>query len=172
MFSIIAKFFGGIPTLYLLIGGVVLLGAALYYADDFGYTRAENKAAAARLKEVLVAQELFNKEVARGNALAEELAKKEVKIVYETVEKLKYVYQNTTNRPCLSSDVVRVLNNPVNPDKTVTPREPASEDATPVASDTDVAAWAADAQGRYTTCATRYNALIDYVRPQSQPAVE
>lgn len=172
MFSAVARFFGGVPTPYLIVGGLVLLGSALIYADHFGYTRAKNKAAAERLVEVKRAQELFNKELARGNALSARLAKKETEIVYEIKEKIKYVYKTTTNRPCLSGDVVRVLNGPVNPDQAAPTSEPAAEDATPVASDTDVAGWAAEAQGFYTTCATRLNALIDYVNPQSQPAVE
>lgn len=166
------KLFGGIPTLYLLIGGAVLLGGWSFYMDHRGYKRAENAAAAERLKEVKKAQALYNKEVARGNALSEKLAKQETVIVYQTQEKIKYVYKATVNRPCLSGDVVRVLNNPVNPDKTVPASESATEDATPVASDTDVAGWIAEVQGFYTTCATRLNALIDYVKPESQPAVE
>lgn len=172
MFSIIAKFFGGIPTLYLWLGLAVGVAGWSVYMDHRGYVRAENKAAAARLKEVVAAQKLYNKELARGNALADKLAKQEAVIVYRTQEKIKYVTQVTSNRACLSRGAVSVLNGAADPDQTRSTSEPDAEDAAPAASDTDVYLWIAEAQGYYTTCATRLNALIDYEQPQSQPAVE
>lgn len=70
MFSIITKFFGGIPTLYLLIGGVLAISAGAVYMDHRGYKRGyvnmENKAAAAQLK----AERASNKALAAANAKA------------------------------------------------------------------------------------------------------
>lgn len=70
MIGVITKFFGGIPTVYLLIGGAVLLGSWSFYMDHRGYKRgyviAENKAAAVQLK----AERASNMALAAANARA------------------------------------------------------------------------------------------------------
>jgi hypothetical protein len=94
--------------------------------------------------------------------------------------------RSTTGRACLSADTVRVLNTPAT-ERAAAPADlPAAAPgadaahapgtAAPAApaqslTDTDVAAWVADAQGRYATCAARLNTLLDWAasRPNTAP---
>lgn len=181
MFSLITRFFGGIPALYLWGAAAVVFAGWTFLVNNWAVERTENKAAAAQLKEVAKAQAKYQKEVIRGNALADKLAKQEANIVYQTKEVIKYVPQVTTGRPCLSAAAVRLLNNRTgDPTVPAAPSKPAAESpAETPATDTDVTYWAAEANGQYELCASRLNTLIDLIKPQkesvfgfSQPAVD
>lgn len=94
--------------------------------------------------------------------------------------------RTTTGRACLSADTVRVLNTPATDRAAAAADLPAAASraaatdapgtAAPAAAaqsltDTDVAAWVADAQARYATCAARLNTLTEWAatRPNTAP---
>ena len=159
--SLLSGPFGLLVKLGLLaafVGGVYAMG----YTN--GKKRATDACAAEKLVELQKYQAAYQKATDRANVLSQKLATRETEIVYRTKEVIKYVPQVTSNRPCLSSAAVRMLNH--RPDKPAVPETPskpvAESPAEPAATDTDVAYWIADANGQYEICAARVNALIDF----------
>lgn len=149
-----------IPLPYRIIG-VVFVVLTLFSAGYYnGVQRAKEKAAAQQLVAKIKADELYRKEVERGNELSARLSAAESNIQIKIVERIKYVQSVTTGRDCLSAGAVSVLNGSGYPKLSNRAEPPFSAES---ASDTDVGAWAIDASGRYETCAERLNTLIDFV---------
>lgn len=143
---------------------VVFLAMALA-AGSFGYGLkvGRDRAAAQQLAAERLAADQYRAEITRGNTLSAKLAVAESNIQIKTVERIKYVPQVTTGRECLSAGAVGLLNGSGKPTLRETTRQPAPTDAGELAAtDTDVEDWAINASGRYETCATRLNELIDW----------
>ena len=107
----------------------------------------------------------------RGDSLAAQLASQQADISQLHPEHTHAIKRLTTGRPCLSADLVRVLNNTQpaatdRPDALPTPTSgPAATDASAFATDADVSTWAATARREYAECAARLGALIDWHGP-------
>lgn len=131
---------------------------------DKGYAAHKRISDAKEAKAVLEANAARDKALAKSAKLSAELLAREEKVVYVTKEIIKYVPKYTTGKPCLSADAVSLLNSrPSDNDKAETGPEPTPQGpAAPAATDSDVAYWIANANGLYSTCAARLNALIDY----------
>lgn len=129
-----------------------------------GFAAHKKIADAEKAKAVLEANAARDKALARSAELAKKLLEQEGKVTYVTQEVIKYVPKVTSGKPCLSPDAVRLLNTrPGDSDKAETGPEPAPKSpAAPSASDTDIAYWISNANGLYSVCAARLNALIDY----------
>lgn len=145
---------------------IVVTAAVLVHNKIYneGFAAHKKLADAQKAKEILAATVARDKALARSAELSAKLLAQEGKVVYVTKEVIKYVPQFTTGKPCLSADAVSMLNNRAddNPE-TETRSEPAPQgSAAPSATDTDVAYWVAEANGLYSTCAARLNALIEY----------
>jgi hypothetical protein len=104
---------------------------------------------------------------ARGDDLAASLASQQIHINALHQEHARAIHRLTTGRPCLSAELVGVLNRTDQPSPTDRPdplptpaTEPAAADATAFATDADVSTWAATARSQYATCAARLDALI------------
>lgn len=172
MFMNLISFIPAPYRIWAAVAAVTALIAALAVSHGYVYALGESRerdaAAAVRLKEITIAQEQYQKEVVRGNALANKLAASEAKIVYQTKEVIKYVPQVTTGKPCLSASAVKLLN--TRPDDTNTSNASVQlvteSPAAPAATDSDVAYWIAEANGQYDICATRLNSLIDFENAQ------
>lgn len=105
----------------------------------------------------------------RGDGLATQLASQQTHIQQLHQEHARAITRLTTGRPCLSAELVSVLNRtdqptPADrPDPLPTPASsPAAADAAPFATDTDISTWASTARRDYATCAARLGALIDW----------
>ncbi len=103
----------------------------------------------------------------RGDDLAASLASQQIHINALHQEHARAINRLTTGRPCLSAELVGVLNRTDQPSPTDRPdplptpaTEPAAADATAFATDADVSTWAATARSQYATCAARLDALI------------
>ncbi len=150
-----------IPPQYRILAALV--GLALLFSLGFG--SGHHWATVTADAKAYAAQKEYQRQVdalmVRANDLSARLAAAEGKIVTHTVEVIKYVPKYTTGKPCLSAGAVGVLQ-PGAGAPGDAPGKPPAEDATPVASDTDVAYWIAGANQQYETCAARLNALIDF----------
>lgn len=147
---------------------LVAFAAAIFgigFSAGGSHNQAKTDAAKLKLDKVYAAE--AKKQVAIVNALSGRLAAAEGTIVTKTVEVIKYVPKFTTGRLCLDAGAVSLLQPGsvarINP----APRKPTSEDASPSASDTDIAYWVATANKEYETCAERLSTLIDAVRAQT-----
>lgn len=105
----------------------------------------------------------------RGDGLATQLASQQTHIQQLHQEHARAITRLTTGRPCLSAELVSVLNRTDQPTPTDRPdplpapaSSPASADAAPFATDTDISTWAATARRDYATCAARLGALIEW----------
>jgi hypothetical protein len=154
---------------YKILAGLLLLLAVLAAAEYDGYKRSEAKWSAKALATERIANELYRAEVARGNALSEQLAKTESSIIFQTIERIKYVPKVTTGKPCLSADAVRLLNNGSETSVSEASGESTSKGSGASASDTDVATWAIEAHQYYDVCAARLNTLVDFEEGRAQP---
>lgn len=145
----------------ILAAALVFLAAALggFWA---GHDWADTKHEAQRVRDIEAYNSAIHAQIVHANKLADKLAKAESTIHTKTVEVIKYVPQVTTGKPCLDAAAVSLLQPGANPGIRPPAGKPPTEDATPVASDTDIAYWIADANGLYETCALRLNALIDW----------
>lgn len=155
----------------LLVAGAVITALALWLAYRHGYATAEalcqrqmaeSQAADAFSYARLEAN--YRKQEQKGQALAAQVAKAEATNQQLLKEKNHDIRQATTGRACLDADALRLLNN--NPD-TRHPGLPASSGNAlvadgAVATDTDVALWAADARSRYDACRGRIDALRQF----------
>lgn len=113
--------------------------------------------------------------VERGNEASNRLLAAETQIRTIATWKGKQIETVDTNRPCLSSGAIGLLNettvprivtNPGSP-LAASPSAPTSTDRND-ASDTDVIRWAIESGERYETCAARLTALQEIVRPQAE----
>ena len=97
-----------------------------------------------------------------NDALVAAVARKEADITKLKESHRDELRKATVGRPCLSSNAVRLLNaQSAGHGSTETRSEPVSA-STAVASDTDVAEWAADAIAQYETCRTRIDAIREF----------
>lgn len=154
---------------------IVALIAALIFAagwqiegwrKDAEIERIERAHAEQRARDAQAAAEEIAAATRRGNELAARVAAAEATrdtALQETQDALRKV---TTGKPCLSGAAVRLLNES-NGLKAAVPAvssgEPARVDAT-VATDTDIAQWAANAIRSYDTCRGRLDAIADFYK--------
>lgn len=104
---------------------------------------------------------------ARGDELAASLASQQIHISQLHQEHSRAIQHLTTGRPCLSAELVGVLNRTDQPSPTDRPHalptptgSPDAAHASAFATDSDVSTWAATARSQYATCAARLDALI------------
>lgn len=108
---------------------------------------------------------------------AEELAAKLGKGLSETDSRLERTRRErddairslAAGKPCLSVDLVGLLNNGVPvPDsqKATSGQQDAGSTSAAVATDTDIALWISDARARYEGCAARLNSWVDWYEQQ------
>lgn len=102
---------------------------------------------------------------ARGDALTNDLlqARAEADAAQEQLHAA--LSRVTTGRACLGGGALRLLDRAalgVRADLPAAAGSPAAADAADVATDTQVAGWAADANHRYAECARRLSALIQF----------
>lgn len=155
---------------------ILIFAALITTGYGFGYVaggaHAQAVADAAQLKQSRADAAATQKQIAKNNELSGRLAAAERAITIRNVEVIKYVNATTTGRLCLGSDAVRLLQPGATARINPATRKPATENADPFASDTDVAYWIAAANKDYETCAERLNTLIDAVQRNSpQPEV-
>lgn len=103
--------------------------------------------------------------LARGDALTNDLlaARAEADAAQEQLHAA--LSRVTTGRACLGGGALRLLDGAslgIRADLPPSAGGPAAADASDVATDTQVAGWAADANHRYTECAHRLDALIQF----------
>lgn len=156
------------PTFFLalIIGAVLTFGGGAYFGHDLAVTKYEAQQAQDLKKQKEVEDDLR----ARGDILADNLAKAEAKIVTRTVEVIKYVPKYTTGAPCLSAAAVDGLQPGGGQGLRQPAGKPDAEDAVATAADqperyatdTDIAYWIAEANQSYETCALRLSGLIDF----------
>ena len=143
----------------LLLGGGAVhgLNGAQIAALEAAHAKAQRAAAAAAVERLTAAQ-------ARGDALTTDLlaARAEADTLQEQLHEA--LARQTTGRPCLGGGALRLLDRATQPARGLPAPagRPAAADAEPVATDTQVAGWAAHAYHRYAECARRLDALIDY----------
>ena len=111
----------------------------------------------------------------RGDQVTRQLLSTEAALAASQTERDREIKRLTTGRVCLSADAVRVLNaRAEGGGSTASVPSPASvsaaADAAGAATDTDIGLWASDARARYSQCAERLSALIDWFQPQTQGA--
>lgn len=110
----------------------------------------------------------------RGDELATRLASQQTHITQLHQEQANAINRLTTGRPCLSADLVRVLNRTEQPvadrsEPLPTPTSsPAANNAATFATDTDIGTWAATARQQYAECAARLGALIEWHGPSGK----
>lgn len=108
----------------------------------------------------------------RGDSLAAQLETQQTHINRLHQEHTHAIKRLTTGRPCLSAELVGVLNNtqPATTDRLdpvpTPPGQPVAVDAAPFATDSDVGHWAATARQQYAECSARLGALINWHAPQ------
>jgi len=102
-----------------------------------------------------------------GDQITRRLQATEADLAAHKSETDREIKRLTTGRVCLSADAVRVLNARAEAGSRAssvpgTAGLSAAADAAGAASDTDVGLWISDARTRYSQCAERVNALIDF----------
>lgn len=107
--------------------------------------------------------------VTRGNELAARTAAAEATRDTALEETRNALRKVTTGKPCLSGAAVRLLNDAAGfkTDLPAATGQPAGADA-PVATDTDVALWAAHARRSYDTCRGRIDAVRDFFQETTE----
>lgn len=152
-----------IPLPYRILAGLLIAFSLFAAGFGSGVKITKDHAAAQQLVAQIKAENIYRAEVARGNNLSAKLATAETAIQTKTIERIKYVKDVTTGKPCLSADAVSLLNGTDKPTLRETTGQPAPESpSAPGATDTDVETWGIQANGQYDTCAERLNALIDF----------
>ena len=126
-------------------------------ALETAHANAQRAAAAAAVERLTAAQ-------ARGDAITADLlaARAEADTLQEQLHEA--LARQTTGRPCLGGGALRLLDRATQPARGLPAPtgRPAAADAESVATDTQVAGWAANAYHHYAECARRLDALIDY----------
>lgn len=153
----------------ILYGGILL---ALVGSHTWAYF----KGSGARDDEVKVENAKLEKQVAEayrvqvefGNLKAAEVETQRENSAAKLTEVLSNVHKVTSNRPCLSSAAVGLLNGTsTRLGLPASPPGAAAESPADVASDTDVTQWIAKSKEQYEGCASRLNGIIDIVKPAS-----
>ena len=142
----------------LLLGGGAVhgLNGAQIAALEAAHANAQRAAAQAAVERLSAAQ-------ARGDALTAELIKARAEADTLKADLHDAIAKATTGRPCLGAPALRLLDRAASPRAVPAPTgRPAAADAADVATDTQVAQWAAGAYHQYAECSRRLSALIDY----------
>lgn len=105
----------------------------------------------------------------RGDQLTARLQVQEAANTQLQKDKADALRKTTTGNTCFGADTVRVLNRTTDTPGLSAPAPGLDAAGEPVATDTDVAAWVADAQTRFEQCRQRLDALIDFNLPHAQP---
>lgn len=155
----------------LLAAGAVITALALWLAYRHGYATAEAhyqrqmaESQAAHAISYARLEAGYREQEQKGQALAAQVAKAEATNQQLLKEKNHAIRQATTGRACLNPDTVRLLNangNASHPDMPASSGNALVADGA-VATDTDVALWAADARNRYDACRGRIDALRQF----------
>ena len=143
----------------LLLGGGAVhgLSGAQLAAVQTAHADAQRASAEAAVRRLSAAQ-------ARGDALTADLIKARAEADTLQEQLHEALARQTTGRPCLGGGALRLLDRATQPARGLPAPagRPAAADAEPVATDTQVAGWAANAYHHYAECARRLDALIDY----------
>lgn len=146
------------------VAGLLLGGGAVHgikgvqiAALETAHADAQRASAEAAVRRLTAAQ-------ARGDALTAELLTARAEADTLKADLHDALSKATTGRPCLGSGALRLLDRATQPARGLPAPtgRPAAADAEPVATDTQVAGWAANAYHHYAECARRLDALIDY----------
>lgn len=152
------------PYALTLAAGLLLGGGAVHglngthiAALEVAHADAQRAAAQAAAERLIAAN-------ARGDALTRSLAAAQA--AADTLQDQLHaaLQKATTGRACLGAPALRLLDRAAgNPAPVPAPAgRAAAADAADVATDTEVAQWAAGAYGQYAECARRLDALIQY----------
>lgn len=101
----------------------------------------------------------------RGDALTRQLVVRQAQITSLEKDRHAAIDALTLGRPCLSAELVRLLNDsPAEPEGSDVPQAPGSAAAAGAAfaTDADVGNWSATARAQYESCRARLDALIDW----------
>ncbi|WP_374503039.1 hypothetical protein [Zoogloea sp.] len=145
-------------------GAAVTLKNAQFALLERNHAQAAARDQAAQLARVRAAQ-------ARGDALTTDLlaARAGAATLHEQLHDA--LRKTTTGRACLGGPALRLLDTAagLRADLPSAPGGAAAADAGPVATDTEVARWAADAYFEYAECARRLDALIQFNETETPP---
>jgi hypothetical protein len=132
-----------------------------------GYKYHKSITDAAELASIKEAEKKYKTLELALDASSTKILEAEATIQLLTKEKIRYVPQVTSNKPCLSASAVQLLNSSATSlQASLDPSLPKAESssASPTSeslSDTDVAYWITEAQSLYDTCAERQHAAVD-----------
>lgn len=146
--------------LWIKLGAV--LGACVFSAYA-GYKWEVGRNAEAVLAAQVEYQTKYREAVDHGRLLAGQVEIKSREIQVLSTKKLVRLRSVTHDTPCLNPTLVRVLRDPTStglPEATGVIDDKSTDNL--AATDTDVAIWIIDAQGRYSQCANQLNGLIDW----------
>lgn len=101
---------------------------------------------------------------ARGDALSHQLLTRQAQITSLQKDRHASIDAHTLGRPCLSAELVRLLNDGPQEPGADLPPPPGSDAAAggAAATDTDVGHWTATARAAHAICRARLDALIDW----------
>lgn len=175
------KFLGNPQAMGWLLAAAVFLGAGAgvglttwgltgHYTAKIAALKQSHAQQAARDQADALARQLQAQQ--RGDQLTARLQVQEQANAQLLKDKADALRKTTTGSTCFGADTVRVLNRTT--DTANAPHLPAPATGPvgagePVATDTDVASWVADAQTRHEQCRQRLDALIDFHEPQVKP---
>lgn len=103
-----------------------------------------------------------------NDALVAAVARKEADIVQLKESRREELRKATMGRSCLSGNAVRLLNAQSAGHGLVEARSEPVPASTEVASDTDIAEWAADAISAYEICRTRIDGIREFYNAQEK----
>ena len=157
------------PPVTLITHGIVAVAAAagawVWQANSYEAKLADIRSSIAesdRIRARAAATALQAAQV-RGDTLSRDLLAREALINRLSKEKRDALSRLTTGRPCLSADVVGVLNGTAGAGAGVSPAIGiAAATGATFATDADVGQWAAAARAAHDTCRHRLDALIDW----------
>lgn len=153
------------------LAAVAALACAAYAIRQNGYA-----AATAHYQKILAEKDAdyaisyarleagYREQEQKGQALAAQVAKAEATNQQLLKEKKHAIRQATTGRACLDAGALRLLNSNGNASHSDMPASSGNALVADgaVATDTDVALWAADARRRYDACRGRIDALRQF----------
>lgn len=156
------------------VGALAVFAAGVYFVYSLGKVAGYDASESKWLKRDLERQQAYQRELEARDAklaTAQAYADSLVSVIMkrdEELEQTKKEHQDaikklTTGRPCLSGELVGVLNSggntPVPPAQSNSGGQPAAgEAATRVATDTDIALWVAEVRPLYAQCVSRLEA--------------
>lgn len=143
--------------------GLLLGGGTVHGLNGVQIAALETAHANAQRAAAQAAVERLNAAQARGDALTAELLTARAEADTLKADLHDALSKATTGRPCLGAPALRLLDRAAGPRPVPAPAgRPAAADAADVATDTQVAQWAAGAYHHYAECSRRLSALIQY----------